>query len=402
MLYERRGSGDEGATAIVQGRSLAPPRNRIEEVRRDRAHRPGPARPVRAPGERVRLRPGTEPRGRRRDRRATSRTDGEWCVGPDVEHEVLTRDEYPVQARRLHPDRDRDTGAPTRTAVTGTKAHEVVCTRSGRARVRPRRRLGRRRRGAPRLPRARHHPLRATLRRRRAYQVQAWAHIESNDRRAHALVLAYARNHPVRRDDIFIGLRLVALHVDAGQDAADAHWSIRMEAHGARSYVGPEHDSYDSNPVPGAGERLVFRADGSGVLEWLDSTDPGDEDDRRGYPHNWSPEMETTAAELGLSDSAREVALDLVPTQLEPAEAIRLPGPTLWIPRSDLARAPAEAKTLGLLQAINPFEEGGIWQWFRRGTKYAGCIEERKAAKETFATFTDRDDARPEGPANGS
>ena len=43
MLYERRGSDDEGATAIAQGRSLAPPRNRIEEICRVRAHRPGPA-----------------------------------------------------------------------------------------------------------------------------------------------------------------------------------------------------------------------------------------------------------------------------------------------------------------------------------------------------------------------
>ena len=38
-------------------------------------------------------------------------------------------------------------------------------------------------------------------------------------------------------------------------------------------------------------------------------------------------------------------------------------------------------------------------QWFRRGTKYAGCIEERKAAKETFASLADRNDARPRGPA---
>ena len=72
----RRGSDDEGATAIAQGRSLAPPRNRIEEICRDHAHRPGPAQVDRAPSERVRLRPGTEPRCRRRHRRTTSRTDG--------------------------------------------------------------------------------------------------------------------------------------------------------------------------------------------------------------------------------------------------------------------------------------------------------------------------------------
>ena len=234
------------------------------------------------------------------------------------------------------------------------------------------------------------------------HQVQAWAQIESDDGRSHALVLAYARHHPVRRDDIFIGLRLVALHVEAGEHAADAHWSVRMEANGPRSYVGPEHDSYDSNPAPGEGERLAFRADASGVLQWLDFTEPGDEDDRGGYPHNWSPEMETTAAELALSDSARELALDLVLTRIESAEAIRLPGPTAWVPDRIWNERPPKPKTLGLLQALNPFEKGGIWQWIRRGAKYAGCIEERKAAKETFATLADRDEERPKGPANGS
>ena len=71
--------------------------------------------------------------------------------------------------------------------------------------------------------------------------------------------------------------------------------------------------------------------------------------------------METTAAELALSDSAREVTLELVLTQLGPAEAIRLPGPTLWIPDRIWHERPPKPKTLGLLQALNPFEEGGIW-----------------------------------------
>ena len=234
------------------------------------------------------------------------------------------------------------------------------------------------------------------------HQIQAWGQIESDDGRSYALVLAYARHHPVRRDDIFIGLRLVALHVEAGEHAADAHWSIRMEANGPRSYVGPEHDSYNSNPAPGEGERPAFRADASGILQWLDFTEPGDEDDRGGYPHNWSPEMETTTAELALFDSAREVTLDLVLTKLEPAEAIRMPSPTVWIPDRIWHERPPKPQTLGLLQALNPFEEGGIWHWIRRGAKYTGCIEERKAAKETFATLADWDEARPREPANGS
>ena len=108
--------------------------------------------------------------------------------------------------------------------------------------------------------------------------------------------------------------------------------------------------------------------------------------------------METTAAELALSDSVREVTLDLVVTQLEPAKAIRLLGPTLWIPNRIWHERPPETKTLGLLQALNPFEEGVIWQSIRHGAKYRHCIAGRRAVKKAFA---DREEARPRGRASG-
>ena len=87
-----------------------------------------------------------------------------------------------------------------------------------------------------------------------AYQVQAWAELGSEGGRVRALVLIYARHDAVRRDDIFIGFRLVALHMGAGEGAAHAPWSIRMEARSAGGgYVGVEHAAYDSNPARGEG-----------------------------------------------------------------------------------------------------------------------------------------------------
>ena len=219
-----------------------------------------------------------------------------------------------------------------------------------------------------------------------AHRVQAYAALASEDGRARALVLAYARHDAVRRDDIFVGLRLVALRVEAGEDGADSHWSMRMEARGTGGgFAGSEHTHYDSNPARGEGERRAFRADAAGTLDWLDFTEPEGEGDRALYPHNWSPEMETTAARLALSDGAREVTLDLVLTQLDSGESIRLPGPALWIPDRIWHERPPKPKTLGLLAALNPFEEGGVWQWVARGAKYGKCIEERRAAKRRFA-----------------
>ena len=219
-----------------------------------------------------------------------------------------------------------------------------------------------------------------------AHRVQAYAQLESEDGRARALVVAYARHDAVRRDDIFIGLRLVALRVQGGEANAGAAWSVKMEARSASGgYVGAEHPAYDANPARGEGERRAFRADASGALDWLDFTEPDDEGDRGIYPHNWSPEMETTVAALRLSDAHRHVALDLVVTATDTGEAVRLPGPMLWVPdRIWHERAP-KPKTLGFLAALNPFEEGGVWQTLARGTKYRGCIEGRRAAKRRFA-----------------
>ena len=150
--------------------------------------------------------------------------------------------------------------------------------------------------------------------------------------------------------------------------------------------MGAEHPAYDANPARGEGERRAFRADASGALDWLDFTEPDDEGDRGIYPHNWSPEMETTAAVLRLSDAHRDVALDLVLTQVHSGESLRLPGPMLWIPDRIWHERASKPKTLGLLAVLNPFEEGGVWQWLARGSKYGGCIEERRAAKRSFAS----------------
>ena len=220
-----------------------------------------------------------------------------------------------------------------------------------------------------------------------AHQVQAYAQLESEDGRARVLAVVYARHDAVRIDDIFIGMRLVALGVDAGTSGAGAHWSVRMEARSTGGiHVGAEHAHYDSNPARGVGERRRFRADAHGALNWLDFTEPSDDGDRGGYPHNWSPEMETTTEELGLSDTAREVAIDLVVTRGDSGEAVHLRGPRLWVPDRLWHERPPKPRTLGLLAGLNPLDEGGVWQWLKRGAQYGACIEERRAAKRRFAS----------------
>ena len=92
------------------------------------------------------------------------------------------------------------------------------------------------------------------------HQVQAYAELGSEDGRVRALVLAYTRHDAVRRDDIFIGARLVAMRIEAGKDSAGAAFSLRMEARSAAArHVGTEHSHYDSNPARGEAEQRAFR-----------------------------------------------------------------------------------------------------------------------------------------------
>ena len=63
-------------------------------------------------------------------------------------------------------------------------------------------------------------------------------------------------------------------------------------------------------------------------------------------------------------------------TKLDSGEDTRLPGSTLGVSDRIWHERPSKPKTLGSFAVLNPFEEGGVWQWLAHGTKYGGCIEE--------------------------
>jgi len=215
------------------------------------------------------------------------------------------------------------------------------------------------------------------------HQVQAYAELASEDKRARALVLVYVRRDPARQSDIFIGARLVAMRFEAG--SASVNWSVSLEAHtGAGSHVGAGQSHYICCPARGEGRRRPFRTDRSGVLEWLDHPEPFDEMGSR-YPHNWSPRMETTAATLGLTDERRSVALDLVLTETDAANAVRLRGPTILIPDRIWYARPSKTKNPELLASLNPFVRGGLWRTLARAARSRECIRERRRVKRDFA-----------------
>ena len=216
------------------------------------------------------------------------------------------------------------------------------------------------------------------------HRVQAYAEMGSEDGRARALVLVYARRGLERGNDVHVGVRLVAMRLDAGRTGAK--WSVRLEAGTASDrHIGHDHSHYVSFPARGEARRRPFRTNSDGVLDWLDYTEPFGGTGGCSYPCNWSPRMEAPAAALELTHESRNVALDLVLTEADGGNPVRLCGPTILVPDRIWYARPSNPANPDLLASLNPFAQGGLWQTLARATRSLECVRERRWAKRTFA-----------------
>ena len=218
------------------------------------------------------------------------------------------------------------------------------------------------------------------------YRVQAYASLRSDDARGRALVAYYARRDPVRREEVFVGMDLVAMEVEAGRDWGDAPYAVRLDASSGeeRQVMGPDYATYSANPEPGTGEERTFRTDGDGRTAWLDFVEPTEPKGKTDRSYNWSPSLEATATELGLDESDRRVLLGLTLTNGETGAEIRMTGPVLWIPDRVWNQVPPKPRRLGLFGMLNPFDEGSVWTWLSKAARYGHCVDERRYAKRWF------------------
>ena len=217
------------------------------------------------------------------------------------------------------------------------------------------------------------------------YQAWAYGALRSEDGRARALAGFYARRHAVQLDEIFVGLQLVALRVDAGAAWADAPFALRMDAHSTgHRIIGNDHIDHGTNPERGVGEVVAFGADIDGRADWLDFVEPAQGEKLFERCFNHSPQMEVSATELALSDSDRRVTLALTLTHRETGDEIVLTGPALQVPDRIWDANPPEPRVLGFFESLNPFDEGSVWRWMAHQARYNHCVEERRYAKRWF------------------
>ena len=217
------------------------------------------------------------------------------------------------------------------------------------------------------------------------HQVQAWSEIGSEDGRARALVLAYARRDAEHPGRVLVGVQLVALRLEGGPKRAGANWSVRLDARSAAARcVGAEHSHYMSSRTPGEGRRRAFRSDGTGVLSWFQGLEPGS-GDNGGYPCNWSPRMETTADALGLTEDDREVSLALVLTEAERRRAMCLSGLTIRVPDRIWRERRSRAGFAGWLAKLGLLGRFRVWRALVRSARYRRHVAERSRAIREFS-----------------
>ena len=216
-------------------------------------------------------------------------------------------------------------------------------------------------------------------------QVQAYAELRSEDGRARALVLLYARRDSIQRYEVFVGARLVAMRLEAGRENGGTKWSVSLEGSTAAAHhVGERHSHYICCPTRGEGVRRAFRTDRSGVLDWLDYAEPFEGNSSGGYPFNWSPRMETTAAALRMSPESPTVALELVLIEMESGYTVRLSGPDVTVPDRIWHEPLPKSTTRSRFASFNPFARGGLLRTLARAARYRECVLERRSAKREF------------------
>ena len=224
------------------------------------------------------------------------------------------------------------------------------------------------------------------------YRVQAYGRFATAEPvTAEALVLVLAGHAGPLRDSPVIGVSLQAMRIRGLAAWADEPFSMALVVtDGSNAVAGPRADTYYESAPGGAPGATAFRMDSTGNYDWLSFLEPGEApaapaDGTGQKSYRIPPELHVSHTLLPYSDWREPMRLSLILASEGGREQVTLVGPHLIAP-ADIMNAPApEGRVLGLLETLNPLDEGGLFQWLRRAVKYRKCIDERRAAKRAFA-----------------
>ena len=216
-----------------------------------------------------------------------------------------------------------------------------------------------------------------------AFRVKAYARMESPGGRARAVAAVLAGYPAEGGDAVRVEVRLQRLKIDGGGGWRNAPYTIRLLTRsGSSELEGPAVGDFLENE-----EWRNFRMDGTGRADWITFVEPGEEADGAEDFHNESPDLGFEARDLGVTGPDGEFVLGLEIRNRADGEALRLHGPLVRIPERVWVMDPPAPRPLGLLETLNPAEEGGLPRFLGRAWKYRKCIGERRAAKRFLGPY---------------
>lgn len=121
-----------------------------------------------------------------------------------------------------------------------------------------------------------------------------------------------------------------------------------------------------------------YQMSAGGTLHWENFTEPEARQDGARQEHKHS--LDIRIPKRDIPDPARAYRLFLLVKNLRTGRVVALRGPVMQDFGKQLD-APRQFREMGLLETLNPFDNDGLFGWYRHGRKYRDCIYLRKQAK---------------------
>ena len=230
------------------------------------------------------------------------------------------------------------------------------------------------------------------------YRVKAYARMESPDGRARAVAAVLAGYRARGGKTIVVDVRIQRLKLDAGDAWRDVGFAIGLTGRSARAtFDGPMIGSYMGGAQGQEPASRRFGTDERGTADWITFVEPDDSTGNADNFYHFGPDLSIKAPDLGVDGPRDEFDLALTIQSDANGRTLELQGPRVRMPERIWMMEPPAPMALGLVQTLNPAQEGGLFRFLGRAWKYRKCIEERRAAKRFLGAYTT---AAPQRPGN--
>lgn len=180
-----------------------------------------------------------------------------------------------------------------------------------------------------------------------------------------------------------VGLSLEKMQIKALPEWSGATFALALQMTNQRTGAVTTGDfsetfSYHANMDT---ERRRYRIAPDGGFSWVQYREPEEAGGFQEQKHSEALDVHTE----NIPHPEDKFSLSLVLSNTDSHQRLTLAGPAVGhIPALLSSTNTPANRQLGLLQVLNPFQEGGLWDLIHNVKRYDGCIALRKEAKRQF------------------